>query len=87
MIYQVIQAGWVYEIEAPGGCQVEDRAGDEPCLRVGSEAGSEPDSLLTPRAMVRAAKDHLHGLNCTRAWRIDVDHEEPAPAPAIVEVG
>ncbi len=86
MIYQVIQAGWVYEIEAPLGCCVEGPRGGEPYLRIGGDGVSGTTSLLTPRAIVRAAKDHLLGLNCTRSWRIDLEHQNEAPACAIIPV-
>lgn len=87
MIYQVIQAGWVYEIEAPLGCCVEGPLEGEPYLRVGGNGVSGTVSFLTPRAVVRAAKDHLLGLNCTRSWRLENGQEVEASNLAIVEVG
>jgi hypothetical protein len=86
MVYQVIQAGWVYEIEAPGGWRLEGSNGDA-CLRYDPAPASSTSHLLVPRAVVRAAKDHLYGMSCSRAWPVGADHGSQIPASAILEVG
>jgi hypothetical protein len=83
MIYQVIEAGWVFEIEAPERCRIERSAQGKPVLAVAVNGTSE---YLEPHAVVRAAKDNLLGLTCSRSWRMDRAPVTLDPMMAIREV-
>jgi hypothetical protein len=76
MLFQVTQAGWVYEIEAPAGSHLMSQDPADTRLLVQSETAEAPEVVLSsPRALVRAAKDHMLGLSCLRAWRLDAEED------------
>jgi hypothetical protein len=81
MRYQVVHAGRLYEIEAPTGSRIEGREGDLRLL-VPTEAGSIAGPELAPRALIRAAKDHLYGLECVRSIPLEPQAAGLAPSPA-----
>jgi hypothetical protein len=83
MVYQVIEAGWVFEIETPEHCQIERSAQGKPVLAV---AVGDAMEYFEPHAVVRAAKDNLLGLSCSRSWRIDGRFHTLDPALAIREI-
>lgn len=82
MTYQVIEAGWVFEVEAPDHCRIERKANGKPVLVV--PAGDQFETL-EPHAVVRAAKDNLLGLTCNRSWRVDTGGRPLDPSLAIRE--
>jgi hypothetical protein len=68
MVYQIIEAGGVYEIETSARCRIERTDQGKPVLVV---SVGDVQERLEPHAIVRAAKDNLLGLTCSRSWRID----------------
>jgi hypothetical protein len=83
MIYQIIEAGGVYEIEAREHCRIERTAQGKPVLVV---TVGDAQEWLEPHAIVRAAKDNLLGLSCSRSWRIDGGARWLDPTLAIREI-
>ena len=83
MVYQIIEAGGVYEIEATESCRIERTAQGKLVLVVNI---GDIQERLEPHAIVRAAKDNLLGLSCSRSWRIDGGARWLDPALAIREV-
>jgi hypothetical protein len=83
MIYQVIEAGWMFEIEAPEHSRIERSAQGKAVLAVAVNGTWE---YLEPHAVVRAAKDSLLGLSCSRSWRIDRAASPLDPALTIREI-
>lgn len=83
MLYQIIEAGWVYEIETPGPCRIARDGDGRAVLLV---PGESEDETLEPHAVVRAAKDRLLGLSCSRSWRIDPAATPLDPALVIREI-
>lgn len=85
MLYQVIEAGRVFEIEAPGCCRIEQAHDGRSVLMVPA-VDAEAVERLEPHAIVRAAKDRLLGLSCSRCWRIDESSTTHDPAMPIREI-
>lgn len=83
MFYQVIEAGWVFEIETPEHCRIERSAQGKPVLAV---AVGDALECFEPHAVVRAAKDNLLGLSCRRSWRFDGRSYALDPVLAIREI-
>jgi hypothetical protein len=83
MIFQVIEAGWVFEVDAPDDCRIERTAAGKTVLAVNV---GETLEYFEPHAVVRAAKDNLLGLSCSRSWRIDGASRPIDPAQAIREL-
>jgi hypothetical protein len=67
MLCRVLHAGWWYELEVPPESRLV-LGGAEPLLVIGHEPGTVVG--MAPRALVRAAKDHLLGLACCRSGPI-----------------
>ncbi|MFO0952656.1 MAG: hypothetical protein U0835_16220 [Isosphaeraceae bacterium] len=82
MVYQVIDSGWLYEVDSEGHCHVEGD-GQGGLVLVVEDDGER----LAPRALVRAAKDRLLGLTCGRSWRVDRGPGPDTPAASIRVLG
>lgn len=76
MLLLVIQAGWLYQDRRPGREPRGKPAGGHHTLVVAEGAGE----AVTPRAVVRAAKDHVLGLSCARSRPL-------GPSGAVGQVG